>query len=65
MSRSRVHAVLTDVHFWIPVVVLALGATLLVLLGRADMTKTRRIRKHGGLRHKAGRRHRDRCTGWA
>jgi hypothetical protein len=35
MSRSRVPAVLTDVHFWIPVVVLALGATLLVLLGRS------------------------------
>jgi hypothetical protein len=35
MSRSRVHAVLTDVHFWIPVVVLALGATLLLVLGGA------------------------------
>jgi hypothetical protein len=35
MPQSRVHAVLTDVHFWIPVVVLALGATLLVLLGRS------------------------------
>jgi hypothetical protein len=35
MPTSRVNAVLTDVHFWIPVVVLALGATLLVLLGRA------------------------------
>ncbi len=34
MPRSRVHAVVTDVHFWIPVVVLVLGATLLVLLGR-------------------------------
>jgi hypothetical protein len=35
MHRSRVHAVLTDVHFWIPVVVLVIGATLLVLLGRS------------------------------
>jgi hypothetical protein len=35
MPRSRVHAVVTDVHFWIPVVVLALGATLLLLLGRS------------------------------
>ncbi len=35
MPRSRVHAVVTDVHFWIPVVVLVLGATLLVLLGRS------------------------------
>ena len=35
MSRSRVQAVLTDVHFWIPVVVLVLGATLLVALGRS------------------------------
>jgi len=35
MSQSRAHAVLTDVHFWIPVVVLVLGATLLVLLGRS------------------------------
>jgi hypothetical protein len=35
MPRSRVHAVVTDVHFWIPVVVLVLGATLLLLLGRS------------------------------
>ncbi len=35
MPRSRVNAVLTDVHFWIPLVVLVLGATLLVLLGRS------------------------------
>jgi hypothetical protein len=35
MRRSRVHAVLTDVHFWIPVVVLVIGAALLVLLGRS------------------------------
>jgi hypothetical protein len=35
MPRSRVRAVVTDVHFWIPVVVLALGATLLLLLGRS------------------------------
>ena len=35
MPRSRVQAVVTDVHFWIPVVVLVLGATLLLLLGRS------------------------------
>jgi hypothetical protein len=35
MPRSRVHAVVTDAHFWIPIVVLALGATLLLVLGRA------------------------------
>jgi hypothetical protein len=35
MPRSRVHAVVTDVHFWIPVVVLVLGATLLLLMGRS------------------------------
>lgn len=35
VQRSRVHAVVTDVHFWIPVVVLALGATLLLVLGRS------------------------------
>ena len=35
MPRSRVQAVFTDVHFWIPVVVLVLGATLLLLLGRS------------------------------
>jgi hypothetical protein len=33
MHRSRINAVLTDVHFWIPVVVLLLGATLLAVLG--------------------------------
>jgi hypothetical protein len=33
VQRSRVQAVVTDVHFWIPVVVLVLGATLLLLLG--------------------------------
>jgi len=32
MPRSRVHAVVTDVHFWIPVVVLVLGAMLLLVL---------------------------------
>ena len=32
MPRSRIHAVVTDVHFWIPVVVLALGAMLLLVL---------------------------------
>jgi hypothetical protein len=35
MPISRVHAVLTDVHFWIPAAVLVLGATLLLLLGRS------------------------------
>jgi hypothetical protein len=35
MPRSRAHAVLTDVHFWIPVVVLALGAALLLVMGRS------------------------------
>jgi hypothetical protein len=35
MPRSRVQAVVTDVHFWIPVVVLLLGATLLLVLGRS------------------------------
>ena len=33
MPRSRVQAVITDVHFWVPVVVLILGTILLVLLG--------------------------------
>ena len=32
MPRSRVNAVLTDVQFWIPVVVLVLGAMLLLVL---------------------------------
>ena len=32
VPRSRVNAVLTDVHFWIPVVVLVLGAALLLVL---------------------------------
>jgi hypothetical protein len=32
VPRSRIHAVVTDVHFWIPVVVLALGAMLLLAL---------------------------------
>jgi hypothetical protein len=35
MPRSRVRAVLTDVHFWIPIVVLVVGATLLLVLGGA------------------------------
>jgi hypothetical protein len=35
MPRSRVQAVVTDVHFWIPVVVLVLGAALLLLMGRS------------------------------
>jgi hypothetical protein len=29
---SRIHAIATDVHFWIPVVVLVLGAMLLLVL---------------------------------
>ncbi len=32
MKQSIVEAVLTDSHFWIPVVVLSLGITLLVLI---------------------------------
>jgi len=32
VKRSRVKAVITDVHFWIPVIVLVLGAGLLLLL---------------------------------
>jgi hypothetical protein len=32
VPRSRIHAVVTDVHFWIPVVVLVLGAMLLLVL---------------------------------
>jgi hypothetical protein len=35
MPHSRIHAVATDVHFWIPVVVLVLGAALLLVLGRS------------------------------
>jgi hypothetical protein len=32
VRHSRIRAVVTDVHFWIPVVVLVLGATLLLVL---------------------------------
>jgi len=32
VPRSRIHAIVTDVHLWIPVVVLALGAILLLVL---------------------------------
>lgn len=32
MFRSRVNAVLTDVQFWIPVVVLALGSAMLLAM---------------------------------
>jgi hypothetical protein len=32
VSRSRIRAVVTDVHFWIPVFVLVLGAALLLVL---------------------------------
>jgi hypothetical protein len=30
VPRSLIHAVVTDVHLWIPVVVLVLGAALLI-----------------------------------
>ena len=32
VPRSRLYAIVTDVHLWIPVVVLALGAILLLVL---------------------------------
>jgi hypothetical protein len=32
MPRSRIRAIVTDVHLWIPVVVLVLGAALLLVL---------------------------------
>ncbi|MGO8758544.1 MAG: translocated intimin receptor Tir [Terracidiphilus sp.] len=32
MSRIRLGAILTDVHLWVPVVVLILGTTLLMML---------------------------------
>jgi len=32
MSNATIRAILTDAHFWVPVVVLVLGATLLFLL---------------------------------
>ena len=32
MKRSHVSAILTDVHLWVPVVVLILGTTLLMML---------------------------------
>jgi hypothetical protein len=32
VKQSRVKAVITDVHFWIPVAVLLLGASLLLVL---------------------------------
>jgi hypothetical protein len=32
MNDSTTRAILTDAHFWVPVVVLVLGATLLFLL---------------------------------
>jgi hypothetical protein len=32
MKRSNLQAVLTDVHLWVPVVVLILGMTLLMTL---------------------------------
>lgn len=33
MNKASVKAVLTDVHFWVPVTVLIAGATLLLVLG--------------------------------
>ena len=33
MERSILKAIATDAHFWIPVVVLVLGVTLLMVLG--------------------------------
>jgi hypothetical protein len=32
VPRSRIHAVVTDVQFWIPVVVLVVGTALLLVL---------------------------------
>ena len=32
MKRSKWFCILTDVHLWVPVVVLALGTTLLMML---------------------------------
>ena len=32
MKRSRLIAILTDVHLWVPVVVLVLGTALLMML---------------------------------
>ena len=32
MKRSNLVAILTDVHLWVPVVVLILGTTLLMML---------------------------------
>ena len=32
MKRSSLYSILTDVHLWVPVVVLVLGITLLMML---------------------------------
>jgi hypothetical protein len=32
VKRSKLAAILTDVHLWVPVVVLILGTTLLMML---------------------------------
>jgi hypothetical protein len=32
--RSRAHAILTDLHFWIPAVVLAIGLAILIVVAR-------------------------------
>ena len=32
MNNATIKAILTDVHFWVPVAVLVLGATLLFLI---------------------------------
>jgi hypothetical protein len=34
MNRPILKAIVTDVHFWVPVVVLLLGVTLLLVLAR-------------------------------
>lgn len=31
-KNSTLHAIVTDVHFWVPVIVLALGTALLLVL---------------------------------
>jgi hypothetical protein len=33
MRESTIKAILTDVHFWVPVAVLIAGASLLLVLG--------------------------------
>ena len=38
LKFSRVAAVLTDVHFWLPVIVLILGISLLIVLAASLLT---------------------------